>query len=149
VLRSRACSLILFDSTSPVLITDQRPKQAPVDAPVQLPPQHMKPLKASRPEPPSSTPKHQPPPLPTKHCSRWTCQQSPLIINFLVGIATFGAGLNQAVPALSGGSHLSLQVHSSSAEYARELFKPSKDSPSLQVRNKISFYGFGFRFFCE
>jgi len=42
---------------------------------------------------------------------------------------------------------LSCQPSSSSVDCGRELFKPSKDSASLQVCNENNFFGFGFLFF--
>jgi len=42
---------------------------------------------------------------------------------------------------------LPYQQHSSSADCARELFKPLKDSASLLVCNEKTFFGFGFLFF--
>ena len=44
---------------------------------------------------------------------------------------------------------LSYQYHSSSANCARELFKPSKDSASLRVCNEKKVFVLGFKFFCE
>ena len=44
---------------------------------------------------------------------------------------------------------LPYQCHSSSADCARELFKPSKHSPSLLVCNAKNIFSFGFQFFCE
>ena len=46
-------------------------------------------------------------------------------------------------PCESNRLHTSLQVHSSSADCTRELFKPSKDSSSLQWKKKW------FWIFCE
>jgi len=42
---------------------------------------------------------------------------------------------------------LPYQPHSSSVDYGRELFKPSKNLASLRVCNEKKFFGFGFRFF--
>jgi len=42
-----------------------------------------------------------------------------------------------------------LQVHSSSANCARELFKPSKDLASLQIDNEKMLFDFGFFNICE
>jgi len=44
---------------------------------------------------------------------------------------------------------LPYQHHSSSADCARELFKPSKDSASLLVRTRKTFFGWEFWIFCE
>jgi len=44
---------------------------------------------------------------------------------------------------------LTYQQHSSSADCARELFKPSKGLASLQICNEKNFFGLGFHFFCE
>jgi len=40
------------------------------------------------------------------------------------------------------------QQHNSSADCAKVLFKPLKDSASLQVWNEKQFFGFGFRVCC-
>jgi len=42
----------------------------------------------------------------------------------------------------SGTFHKSHQLHNSSANYAREMFKPLKDSASLRVCNEIKIFGF-------
>jgi len=44
---------------------------------------------------------------------------------------------------------LTYQLHNSPSDCGRELFKPSKDSASLQVCNEKKFLVWGFRFFCE
>jgi len=48
-----------------------------------------------------------------------------------------------------GVFRFSYQLHSSLADCAKELFKPSKDSASLQVCNEKKIFGFGFHFFWE
>jgi len=42
---------------------------------------------------------------------------------------------------------LTYQLHSSSADCARELYKPSKDLANLRVFNEKQIFGFGFRVF--
>jgi len=44
---------------------------------------------------------------------------------------------------------LTSQPHSSSADCARELYKPSKDLACLRVCNEKIISGFGFQVFCE
>jgi len=46
-----------------------------------------------------------------------------------------------------GVFRFSYQLHSSLADCAKELFKPSKDSASLQVCNEKKFLALGFIFF--
>ena len=42
----------------------------------------------------------------------------------------------------SSSSHVARQLHNSLGDYARELFKPSKDLASLQVCNEKNGFGF-------
>jgi len=44
---------------------------------------------------------------------------------------------------------MSLCGHNPAADYARELFKPSKDSASFRVCNEKKIIGFEFWIFCE
>jgi len=62
-------------------------------------------------------------------------------------VNTFAPGLNQVVRAKTAGSHVALHECNCSAESGRELFKGSKDLPSLLVCTRKKFLNWGCGFF--
>jgi len=57
---------------------------------------------------------------------------------------TFAAGRFQPK---SSSYHVSWQLHNSPGDFARELFRPSKDAANVRVCNEKNFFVLGFGFF--
>jgi len=75
-----------------------------------------------------------------------------MLVSKLIALTLWESGYDIFIPRLqpkTSSFWLPYQRHSSSADCARELFKPSKDSASLLVCTRKTIFGWGLQNFSE